>query len=264
MMDKRKLTIMIVEDENLLLQAISKKLEFDDIATISCSSGKQAIDYLNSSSELPDAIWLDYQLKDMDGIEFMGQLKKNKKCEQIPVIVVSNSASEDKVNNMLAFGAKRYLLKAEYRLDDIIETIKTVIEESRKADKKMNTHKVLVVDDEPLVIKALTEKLSEAGFLVFAAYDGEEALLKVERIKPDLILLDVIMPKLDGISVLKRLKASPKTMDIPVIILTNLYDDKKMIEVLRTGNTDYLVKVDFTLNDIVELVNKKLKTKSFV
>ena len=128
----------------------------------------------------------------------------------------------------------------------------------------MNTHKVLVVDDEPLVIKALTEKLSKAGFLVFTAYNGEEALLKVEEIKPDLILLDIIMPKLDGISVLKKLKASPKTMDIPVIILTNLYDDKKMIEVLRAGNTDYLVKVDFTLNDIVELVNKKLKTESFV
>ncbi len=128
----------------------------------------------------------------------------------------------------------------------------------------MNTHKVLVVDDEQLVVKALTEKLLKAGFLVFVAYNGEEALLKVEKIKPDLILLDVVMPKLDGISVLKRLKASPKTMDIPVIILTNLYDDKKMIEVLETGNTDYLVKVDFTLNDIVELVNKKLKTKSFV
>ena len=128
----------------------------------------------------------------------------------------------------------------------------------------MDTYKVLVVDDEPMVVKALTEKLSKAGFLVFAAYNGEEALLKVKKIKPDLILLDIIMPKLDGISVLKRLKASPKTMGIPVIILTNLYDDKKISEVLRTGNTDYLIKVEFTLNDIVGLVRKKLKTKSFV
>ena len=123
----------------------------------------------------------------------------------------------------------------------------------------MGTYKILVVDDEPLVIKALTEKLSEAGFLVYSAYDGEEALLKVKQLKPDLMLLDIIMPKLDGISVLKRLKESNETKNIPILILTNLYDDKKMNEVLKTGNTDYLIKVDHPLNDIVALVKQKLK-----
>lgn len=128
-MSKQKPTVMIVEDEGLLLQAISKKLELDGIATISCSSGSQAIDYLNNLSELPDAIWLDYQLKDMDGIEFMIQLKKKETWAQIPVIVVSNSASEDKVNNMLVLGAKKYFLKTEYRLDELIPIIKKFITE---------------------------------------------------------------------------------------------------------------------------------------
>ena len=125
----------------------------------------------------------------------------------------------------------------------------------------MPTYKILIVDDEPLVIKALTEKLSEAGFLVYSAYDGEEALLKVKQLKPDLILLDIIMPKLDGISVLKRLKESNETKNIPVLILTNLYDDKKMNEVLKTGDTNYLIKVEHPLNDIVALVKKKLGFK---
>jgi len=128
-MSKQKPTVMIVEDENLLLQAISKKLELDGISTISCISGDQAIDYLNNLSELPDAIWLDYQLKDMDGIEFMIQLKKKEAWAQIPVIVVSNSASEDKVNNMLVLGAKKYFLKTEYRLDELIPIIKQFIAE---------------------------------------------------------------------------------------------------------------------------------------
>ena len=129
-MSKQKPTIMIVEDEWLLLQAISKKLELNGITAISCSSGKKAIDHLNSSSELPDAIWLDYQLKDMNGIEFMEQLKKKETWAQIPVIVVSNSASPDKVHSMLALGAKRYLLKAEYRLDELIPIIKRFIAEN--------------------------------------------------------------------------------------------------------------------------------------
>ncbi len=130
MMSKQKPTVMVVEDEYLLLQAISKKLELNGITAIPYSSGNQAIDCLNNLSELPDAIWLDYQLKDMDGLEFMGQLKKNEKCAQIPVIVVSNSASEDKVNSMLALGAKKYLLKAEYRLDELIPIMKQFIAEN--------------------------------------------------------------------------------------------------------------------------------------
>src|SRR3989338_10507867 len=131
MMRKQKPTVMVIEDESLLLQAISRKLELDGITAISCSSGKQAIDCLDSSSELPDAIWLDYQLKDMDGIEFMGHLRKKGAWAQIPVIVVSNSASEDKVHNMLALGAKRYLLKAEYRLDELIPIVKQFIAENK-------------------------------------------------------------------------------------------------------------------------------------
>lgn len=127
MMGKQKPAVMIVEDESLLLHAISKKFELDGITAIPCSSGNQAIDYLNGSSELPDAIWLDYQLKDMDGLEFMGELKKNVMWARIPVIVVSNSASEDKVHNMLALGAKQYLLKAKYRLDEIIPIVKQFI-----------------------------------------------------------------------------------------------------------------------------------------
>lgn len=129
-MSKQKPTVMVVEDEILLLQAISKKLELNGITAIPYSSGKQAIDYLDNLSELPDAIWLDYQLKDMDGIEFMGHLKKKETWAQIPVIVVSNSASPDKVHNMLALGAKQYLLKAEYRLDELIPIMKHFIAEN--------------------------------------------------------------------------------------------------------------------------------------
>ena len=129
-MSKLNPVVMVVEDERLLLEAISKKLEIDGVTAISCSSGEQAIECLNTSLELPDAIWLDYQLKDMDGIQFMGQLKKKEAWAQIPVIVVSNSASADKIHNMLALGVKQYLLKAEYRLDELIPIVKQFITEN--------------------------------------------------------------------------------------------------------------------------------------
>lgn len=118
--------------------------------------------------------------------------------------------------------------------------------------------KILVVDDEANVVEVLTKKFQAEGFLVDAAYNGEEALQKIQESKPDLILLDIIMPKLDGISVMQRLKASDDTKDIPIIILTNLYDDKKVSEVLKAGNTDYLVKVEHPVNEVIERVKEKL------
>jgi DNA-binding response OmpR family regulator len=123
---------MVIEDEILLLQAITKKLKLSNMDVLSCSSGQQAVDYLNTLERLPDAIWLDYYLKDMNGLAFMQTLKANPKWANIPVLVVSNSASPDKVNTMLGLGAKKYILKAEYRLDQIIEMIKEFISKESK------------------------------------------------------------------------------------------------------------------------------------
>lgn len=118
--------------------------------------------------------------------------------------------------------------------------------------------KILLVDDEPFVIKALSKKLLASGFTLDYARDGQEGLVKVGQFKPDLILLDILMPKLDGISVLKKLKADNETKNIPVIILTNLYDDKQMEEILENHQTDYLIKVRHSIDDIVKRVREKL------
>lgn len=138
-MSKQNPTIMVVEDEVLLLQAITKKLKLSNMDVLSCSSGQQAIDYLQSLDELPDAIWLDYYLKDMNGLAFMQEIKANPKWSNIPVIVVSNSASPEKVHNMLGLGAKKYILKAEYRLDEIITMIHDFIAEGGGAPEQKST-----------------------------------------------------------------------------------------------------------------------------
>lgn len=119
--------IMVIEDEELLLQAISEKLKLAGIDVVSCTSGKQAIDYLTNLPKLPNAIWLDYYLKDTNGVEFMRVIKGNNRWKDIPVIVVSNSASPEKVKTMLALGAKKYILKAEHKLSDIIDSFEEFI-----------------------------------------------------------------------------------------------------------------------------------------
>lgn len=122
---------MVIEDEAILLETITEKLQKSGMETISCTRAEQAIDYLKSLKELPHVIWLDYYLKGkMDGLDFMKEIKKNKKWSDIPIVIVSNTASDQKVKNMLALGAEKYLLKAEHRLDEIV----SILEEIMKID----------------------------------------------------------------------------------------------------------------------------------
>lgn len=132
-MSTKKLSVMVIEDEPLLLRAIGKKLELTGLDVVSCTSGKQAVDYLGNLPELPDAIWLDYYLPDMNGLEFMTKVKASPKWAAIPVLVVSNSAGPNKVQSMLALGVKKYILKAEYRLEEIVDIVQELMEEKQKS-----------------------------------------------------------------------------------------------------------------------------------
>ncbi|KKQ57045.1 MAG: Response regulator receiver protein [Candidatus Woesebacteria bacterium GW2011_GWC1_38_13] len=119
---------MVVEDESLLLEAIGKKLQREGYDVLLCTSAGQAVDYLKNMKEnLPDVIWLDYYLTDMNGLEFMDLLGKNENWKRIPVIVVSNSASEQKVAALMKKGVKKHILKADYRLDEIVKIIESYL-----------------------------------------------------------------------------------------------------------------------------------------
>ena len=126
-----KPTVLVVEDEVMLLQAICKKLKSSNINTLSATSAQQALDYLKNLSRVPEAIWLDYYLGDSDGITFMKKLRSNKKFQNIPVMVISNSASPQKVQSMYKLGIKKYLIKADHRLDEIITDLKELIKSNK-------------------------------------------------------------------------------------------------------------------------------------
>ena len=112
------------------------------------------------------------------------------------------------------------------------------------------TYKILISEDEKSIAQAYGEFLGRKGYSVDYAYDGEEALEKVKEFKPDLVLLDIVMPKMDGITVLKKLKEDESTKDIPVIMLTNLASSKDAEEAMREGSSEYLIKTNFSLEDV--------------
>ncbi len=106
----------------------------------------------------------------------------------------------------------------------------------------MATHKILACDDERHIVRLIQVNLERAGYNVITAFDGTDALRKVESDRPDLIVLDVMMPKMDGFEVLKRLQANPETRDIPVIMLTAKAQDADVFRGWSSGVSAYLTK----------------------
>ena len=121
--------------------------------------------------------------------------------------------------------------------------------------------KILVVEDEINLRRSIEEILSKEGYAVVSASDGEEALSVVERERPDLILLDLVLPKKDGFSVLKTLRENEATAKIPVVVLSNLGEMEDVGRVLELGANRYLVKTDYKLSEVVEKVRETLGKK---
>ena len=119
--------------------------------------------------------------------------------------------------------------------------------------------KILFVEDEPTLQKAVGKILTQEGFQLLGALDGEKGLELIKKEKPDLVLLDLILPKKDGFEVLKEMKEDDELKDIPVIVLTNLEGMGDVEKALSLGATTYLVKANYELDDVVDKIKHALK-----
>ena len=122
--------------------------------------------------------------------------------------------------------------------------------------------KILIIEDDKFLRELIVRKLSQENFDVVEAIDGEDGIKKVKETIPDLLLLDLILPGIDGFEVLSKIKEEPATASIPVIILSNLGQREDIERGLKLGAVDYLVKAHFTPNEIIEKVKSALAKSS--
>ena len=116
--------------------------------------------------------------------------------------------------------------------------------------------KVLLVEDDPFLIDIYTTKLKGSGFVIQVATDGNEAINKIKEEKPDLIVLDIVLPHVDGWEILRSVKADKKLADTKVIVLSNLGQKEEVEKGLKLGATKYLIKAHYTPSQVVEEIKK--------
>jgi CheY-like chemotaxis protein len=119
----------------------------------------------------------------------------------------------------------------------------------------IGSKKILIVEDEALLVEALHDQLVKEGYKVEIARNGIEGIKKVHSFKPNLILLDIVMPVMDGLTMLKKLNEETPRLSIPVIVLTNLSTKKSIASAFEGGSVNFLLKVDYTLREL----SKKIK-----
>jgi DNA-binding response OmpR family regulator len=126
----------------------------------------------------------------------------------------------------------------------------------------MEKYKLVIAEDDALLLRSLKDRFMKEGFEVFPAQNGLEAMKLTLENHPDILLLDIVMPVMDGMSALKRIREDEWGKTAQIILLTNLSDSEKVAEAVSEGVYDFLIKVDWKLDDLVKKVQAQLKSKN--
>ena len=213
----------------------------------------------------PDLVLLDLVMPKKDGYEVLEEMGKDETLKQIPVIIISNSGQPVELKRVIELGAKDYIVKAQFSPDEVLEKVRKYVGGGAKSEardqNKISGIKILIVEDDPFLSSLTAGRLEKEGYKISLAVDGTQALKMLETDIPDLILLDIIMPGMNGFEVLKTMKANPKLKDILVVVFSNLGQEHEMEEGKKLGADDFLVKAKFTLKEVVDKINGLLKKR---
>ena len=254
--------ILIVDDEPLNLKLLSALLPKDTYDILQARTGEEAME--KTIREGPDLILLDIMMPGMDGFEVTRRLKKDSRTEMIPIILVTAlDDQEDKVRGLEA-GADEFLnkpvnkpellarIKSLLRLKQYEEQMAVRLRSAESfplpagAPEPLTTRKdqprILLVEDDEKDARLIQTFLQDTPCRLERARNGEEALALIHREKVDLILLDVLLPGLDGFAVCEQLKKNTRTRDIQVVLVTCLSDLESKVHGVELGADDYLIK----------------------
>lgn len=285
---EEKKRIIVIEDDAVLRDVLSEKLERSGYLVDRAADGAIGMQKIHEAK--PDCVLLDILMPNKNGIEVMEELHADPALKDIPVIVISNSGQPVEIQRAQELGVREFLIKAVFDPDEVLEKVHRVIKgESAIPPEEGSTHTqnisgtgvvdsskketalaenippnvtqegnknifVLVIEDDKFLRELLVHKLTSEGFDVQNAIEAGAAFQVLSERKPNVILLDLILPGVDGFEILSRIKADPKISDVPVVILSNLGQKEDLDKAMALGAKDFMVKANFTLDEIVAKV----------
>lgn len=255
--------VIILEDEQILGDILLNKLYGEGYKAYWELDGEAGLKKIREVK--PDLILLDIVMPKKDGYEVLEEMNKDEELKKIPVIVISNSGQPVEIERILRLGAKDYIVKAQFSPEEVMEKVRKLIGKKEEKEKPRpvagSSIKILIVEDDPFLSSLAAGRLEKEGYKIKVAVDGTQALKSIEEEIPDMVLLDVIMPGMNGFDVLRSIRGNPKTKDLSVVIFSNLGQEHEIEEGKKLGADDFLVKAKFTLKEVVDKINIILKRK---
>lgn len=266
--EKSTKRILIIEDNDVLGDIMLRKLESEGYTALLVKDGKEGLAQVETFS--PDLILLDILLPSLNGYEILEALNKQYGAEMFPpVIVISNSGQPIEISKILSLGAKDYLVKVDFAPDEVLRKVEEQLNITGDGGNnevlRDEKFKILMVEDDGFLRDLLSRKLTHEQFNLLIAADGEEGLELAINEQPSIILLDLILPGINGFEVLEKIRENPTTKDIPVIVLSNLGQESDVNRAKRIGADEFLIKSNFNIDEVImkmkELVAKRAKAK---
>ncbi|MEA3398515.1 MAG: response regulator [Patescibacteria group bacterium] len=270
--NEKKIKILIIEDEESLIELLKAKLAKEGYEVKTALDGQAG--YKEIIKSRPDLILLDIVMPKMDGYEVLEKLNEDK--IKIPVIIISNSGQPVEIEKTKKLGAVDHLIKTEFTPLEVINKVRSCIDRGGESKNSFGAKetikpkedggvrklgiKVLLVEDDAFLREICSKKLVKEGFSVYEAIDGEQALELIKKVGADIILLDIILPAIDGFQILHQIRhyKDEKIARTPIIMLSNLGQEDDIKKAMEMKANDYLVKAHFTTEEIVEKIKKTL------
>lgn len=260
-----KKKILLIEDDVFLAEVLIHKLNSSGFDVLVSGNGKEG--YEQIKSQKPDLILLDIILPEMNGYQILEAKLNDPTIKDIPVIIVSNSGQPVEIKRAMSLGVKSYLIKADIDPDEAVNKVKEILSNngqkvatsvSSSSQGSLTGKKLLWVEDDRFLKDIITVRLANEGCLLMHAGDESEAFSILEREKPDVILLDILLPGTDGFEILKKLKTTESTKNVPVIMLSNLSQQADIERGRNGGAVKFLVKSTVTLDEIIAEIREVL------
>jgi len=279
----------------MLVEIYMKKFSDEGFDVVNADNGSKAENMIKK--ERPDLVLLDLVLPEEDGFDVLKKIKAREETKDLQIIVFSNLSQDEDKQKAKRLGADGFITKSDFTPKEIVQEVKKILgtkedasaepkekEEKKETPKKKEKaappkeetpetteeeadgeigetgKKILIMEDEDVFAEVFGKKLSEEGYRVKIVKNGAWGVKQAQKEKFDLFVIDILMPDIDGIEVVKMIKGDEKLKKIPMIISSNSVDeDEKKSELESLGVDEFLVKSRITPTELAKVVGKLIK-----